>query len=156
MSPDGPGGGTVRVHVNGAVAWEEEPAGLAEELRRAVRLTLEATAPGVTGEISLTLVDEAEIAELNREWLEREGPTDVLSFEMGGDGELLGDVYLCPPVARRAAEEEGIPYREELVRLAVHGTLHVLGHDHPEEGDRWSSPMFRLQEELVARAREGS
>lgn len=155
MTGDGPVPAGVRVHVNRAGAWEEELPGLEDELRRAVRLTLEAAGKGMSGELSLTLADETEIARLNREWLDREGATDVLAFEMGGEGDLLGDVYLCPAVARRAAGEEGIPFREELVRLAVHGTLHVLGHDHPEEGDRWSSPMFRLQEELVARAREG-
>lgn len=154
MSPGDPGAGDVRLHLNGVDPWEEELPGLEEDLRQAVRLTLEATGEPVAGELSVTCLDEARIAELNREWLDREGPTDVLAFEMGGEGELLGDVYLCPAVARRAAAEEGVPFREELTRLAVHGTLHVLGHDHPEEGDRWSSPMFRLQEELVARARE--
>lgn len=154
MSAGDPGAVDVRLHLNGVEPWEEELPGLEEDLRRAVRLTLEAAGGNVAGELSVTCLDETGISELNREWLDREGPTDVLAFEMGGEGELLGDVYLCPAVARRAAREAGVPFREELTRLAVHGTLHVLGHDHPEEGDRWSSPMFRLQEELVARARE--
>lgn len=154
MSPGGPSGGGVRIHVNRADAWEVDLPGLEEELRRAVALALETAAGDVAGELSLTLLDEDEIAGLNREWLGRGGPTDVLAFDLGEAGELVGDVYVCPPVARRAAEEEDVPLREELVRLAVHGTLHVLGHDHPEGGDRWSSPMFRLQESLVARARE--
>ncbi len=51
--------------------------------------------------------------------------------------------------ARRQAAELGVPLDEELVRLAVHGTLHVLGHDHPEGPGREESPMFALQEALV-------
>lgn len=154
MSGGDPDDVGVRLHLNGVEPWEEGLPGLADDLRRAVHLTLEAAGEGVGGELSLTLLDEDRIAELNREWLDRDGPTDVLAFEMGEAGELLGDVCVCPAVARRAAEEQGVDFREELVRLAVHGTLHVLGHDHPEEGDRWSSPMFRLQEDLVARARD--
>lgn len=163
MTAGGPGAADVRVHLNGVEPWEETLPGLGDDLRRAVRLTLEAAGEALSpapvdaeagGELSLTLLDEDRIAELNREWLDRNGPTDVLAFDLGSGERLLGDVYLCPAVARRAAEAEDVPFREELVRLAVHGTLHVLGHDHPEEGDRWASPMFRLQEELVARARE--
>lgn len=154
MSPDEPAAGDVRLHLNGLQPWGRDLPGLEESLRRAVRLTLEVAGGDESGELSLTFLDEDAIAELNREWLGREGPTDVLAFELGGEAELLGDVYLCPDVARRSARAEGVAFREELTRLAVHGTLHVLGHDHPEGDDRWSSPMFRLQEDLVARVRE--
>ena len=69
----------------------------------------------------------------------------------------MGDVYLGVEQAARQAAEEGVPLAEELVRLAVHGTLHVLGHDHPEGEERLHSPMFVLQEEIVsALLREGA
>jgi probable rRNA maturation factor len=53
-------------------------------------------------------------------------------------------------VAEREARRRGIPVREELIRLVVHGTLHVLGHDHPEGEGRTVSPMWRRQERYVS------
>jgi ssRNA-specific RNase YbeY (16S rRNA maturation enzyme) len=54
-------------------------------------------------------------------------------------------------VAARAARRRGLPLRQELVRLVVHGTLHVLGWDHPDDDSRLGSPMWRRQERYVAR-----
>lgn len=133
------------------------PERLEAAVRRGVRLALEAgpegsAGAGREGELSVTCLDEEAMAALNRRWLDREGSTDVVAFDLGDGERLTGDVYLCPAVARRRAADAGVPFREEIVRLAVHGTLHVLGHDHPEGEERWSSPMFELQESLVARA----
>ncbi|HEX9887074.1 MAG TPA: rRNA maturation RNase YbeY [Longimicrobiales bacterium] len=128
---------------------EEVPADL---LERAVLETLAGEA--VDGaEISLALVGDGAIQELNRTHLGRDRPTDVLAFALWEEGEtVLGDVYIGADQAVRQAREEGVPLEEELVRLAVHGTLHVLGWDHPEAApQRASSPMFRLQESLVTR-----
>jgi probable rRNA maturation factor len=66
----------------------------------------------------------------------------------------LGDIYVGYDQATRQAEEAGVPLPEELARLAIHGTLHVLGHDHPEGPERLESAMFRLQEQLVRRVME--
>jgi probable rRNA maturation factor len=76
----------------------------------------------------------------------------VLSFALHDEGEPpLGDVYVGVEQARRQAAEAGVAETEELVRLAVHGTLHVLGWDHPEEPEaRFRSPMWLRQEALVA------
>lgn len=120
-------------------------------LERGIRAALDAEG-AVEGEISLTPVDDAEIREMNRRYLDRDRPTDVIAFRLHEDaGPVLGDVYLGLEVARRQAAERGIPLREELLRLAIHGALHVLGHEHPEGPERESSPMFRLQEALVER-----
>jgi probable rRNA maturation factor len=94
------------------------------------------------------------IASMNRRHLGHEGATDVLSFPLlsPAAGEpLAGDVYIAPDVARANAREHAVPVREELARLVVHGTLHVLGHDHPETSRRTASPMWRRQELLLAR-----
>lgn len=99
-------------------------------------------------EVSVTLLDDDAIRALNREWLGHDRPTDVIAFALDDEG-VLGDVYLGVEQARRQAAELGVPFAEELVRLAVHGTLHVLGHDHPEGPERAASPMFELQERLV-------
>jgi probable rRNA maturation factor len=107
--------------------------------------------------LSITFVTAAAIARLNREHLGHSGPTDVISFGLHGDegrpGPVVGDVYICPEVARKHAAEHGASLREELARLVVHGTLHVLGHDHDEGDDRLHGPMWRRQERLLATMR---
>lgn len=100
--------------------------------------------------ISVAFLGPARMRRLNREWKGHDEPTDVISFALPGpDGELVGDVYICPAVARSSAKALGISSREELIRLVVHGTLHVLGYDHPEGGHRTRSPMWRRQERYV-------
>jgi probable rRNA maturation factor len=105
--------------------------------------------------LSFACVVARAMARLNREQLGHAGSTDVISlaFERpGADAPVVGDVYICPDVARENARVAGCSVREELLRLVVHGTLHVLGHDHPVDDERTTSPMWRKQERLVARA----
>ena len=92
------------------------------------------------------------MAQLNEQFLSRKGPTDVITFGLsrnGGKMPVIGDIYICPPVAHRNARTLGIPASEELSRLIVHGTLHLLGHDHPEGKGRTSSPMWKRQERIL-------
>lgn len=117
-------------------------------LEAAVRRTWE-SAGGGSGEVSVTLLDDDAIAELNRSYLHREGPTDVIAFSLGDASAPVGDVYVGARQAARQARDYGVPLREELVRLTVHGTLHVLGYDHPEGEERVDSAMFERQEALV-------
>ncbi|MFQ5536656.1 MAG: rRNA maturation RNase YbeY [Gemmatimonadota bacterium] len=134
----------LRVHVNPGAFGDVS----AEVLRNALLHVLDAE--GVEeAEFSLTLVDDDAIRELNRRYLERDRPTDVIAFSLGEPEAPLGDVYVGMEQARRQADEAGVLLEEELVRLAVHGTLHVLGWDHPEGGERVESEMFRRQEALV-------
>ena len=101
-------------------------------------------------QISVTFVGPVRMRSLNREWLGRDYLTDVISFALPGPGaELAGDVYICPAVARAQAGRLGIPLRQELIRLVVHGTLHALGYDHPEGAGRTRSAMWRRQERYV-------
>ena len=106
-------------------------------------------ADGREAEISVTLVDDEEIKRLNREYRGEHRPTDVIAFSLGSPEQPLGDVYVGAEQARLQAEALGVPVGEELVRLAIHGTLHVLGHDHPDGDDRFASPMYVLQEQLL-------
>jgi probable rRNA maturation factor len=100
--------------------------------------------------ISITFLGRDAMRRLNAEHLGHDRPTDVLSFALSDPaGGPLGDVYICPWVAERAARTHGVPLRQELIRLVVHGTLHALGHDHPEDEGRTSSPMWRRQERYV-------
>ena len=105
--------------------------------------------------ISVAFLDRRAMASLNRKHLGRRGATDVIAFGLTrADPRMpvIGDIYIAPDVARAHAMEHGIGVREELLRLAVHGTLHVLGHDHPEDASRTGSPMWRRQEELLRAA----
>jgi probable rRNA maturation factor len=108
--------------------------------------------------LELTLLDAAAMRRLNRRAFGRRALTDVIAFALPQpDGTLWGDVYICPAVAerwvrdQRAAPGRDRPLAEELVRLAVHGALHVLGYEHPEGPSRVRSAMWRRQERYVRR-----
>jgi probable rRNA maturation factor len=104
--------------------------------------------------LSITFVGRATMSELNHRYLGHHGPTDVISFglgRLGKHGAIVGDVYICPEIARQNARRQGISAGEELLRLVVHGTLHIVGHDHPTGLGRTTSPMWRLQERILAR-----
>jgi probable rRNA maturation factor len=106
--------------------------------------------------LSITFVGSAAMTAMNRRYLRHQGPTDVISFglgRVGKSGAVIGDIYICPDVARANAKRQGIPSGEELLRLVVHGTLHVLGHEHPAGDSRTRSPMWRRQEKILARVR---
>ena len=125
----------------------------ADRIRDLVRRTLLAERVG-EAMISVALVSSREIARLNRDHLERSGPTDVISFALGrtapGDAPVVGDIYICPDVVRKNARHFGAGMREELARVVVHGTLHALGYEHEEGEDRVSSDMWRKQERILA------
>lgn len=100
--------------------------------------------------ISVTFVGRDAMRRLNAEHKDHDYPTDVLTFALTDPaGRTIGDVYVCPWVARREAQSRSIPLREELIRLIVHGTLHALGRDHPEGKTRTRSAMWRRQERYV-------
>lgn len=105
--------------------------------------------------ISIALVTRRRIARLNREHLAHAGPTDIITFALGGDAHagVVGDVYISPEVARENARTAGVPLREEMIRLVIHGTLHACGWTHPEGEERAASPMWQRQERLVHRLR---
>jgi len=112
------------------LAWERAPAG---------------------SHIDITLLSAAAMRRANRRATGRRGLTDVIAYALPQpDGRMLGDVYICPSAAAAAARN-GVALNDELVRLAVHGTLHVLGYDHPEGPGRTRSRMWQLQERYVTR-----
>jgi probable rRNA maturation factor len=127
------------------------------ELALLARHVLDAMRVHQQAELSVVLVDEPAMEQLNRQWMDESGPTDVLSFPMdelrpGGEDEepqqgLLGDVVLCPQVARRQALTAGHSSEEELLLLTTHGILHLLGFDHAEPEEE--KEMFELQRRLL-------
>ncbi|HEX7050993.1 MAG TPA: rRNA maturation RNase YbeY [Longimicrobiales bacterium] len=125
-----------------------------EQVRRAALATLEDQAVA-DAELSIALVDDAMISELNERYLGHAGPTDVISFALHEPGApVVGDVYIGWDQALRQAQSLGIAPREELARLAIHGTLHVLGFEHPEGADRERSAMWARQEAILRRLEE--
>ena len=105
--------------------------------------------------ISVAFLSRRAMAALNRKHLGRAGATDVIAFGLARTDRripVIGDIYISPDVARKHAREHGVGVREEIARLAVHGTLHVLGHEHPEGTERTESSMWRRQEVLLVKA----
>ena len=159
-----------------AVFAADEQAAEPVDTLRWVRLAESVLAgQGVRGdaELSMLFVDEAAMAELNKRFLGREGPTDVLAFPIDDDvyeggrlpdslgpagpaddfepsdlPTLLGDVVVCPAVARRNAPNHAGTYEDELALLVVHGILHLLGMDHVD--DEEAKEMERREQDLLA------
>ena len=116
-------------------------------------------------ELSILIVDLDSMATLHERWMGEPGPTDVLAFPMdeldtarGPDERepgpaLLGDVVLCPEVARRQAAQAGHSFTDELHLLCTHGVLHLLGYDHAEPDEE--REMFALQAKLLDGWRAG-
>ena len=104
---------------------------------------------------NIILVDEEEIHELNKSYRGVDRKTDVITFALEDDKtfknpeiRVLGDVYLCIPVAYEQAEIYNHSKVREVCFLATHGILHLLGYDHMNEEDE--KKMFSLQEELLS------
>ena len=107
------------------------------------------------GELNVVFVTDDEIAELNAEHMGHEGPTDMLSFPIDaadelepGEVRLVGDIVISPAAATRNAPEHAGTLDDELALLLVHGTLHLLGHDHAEPVER--DRMWARERELLA------
>ena len=125
------------------------------ELQTAARATLQAGAAAAGdaaagAELSVTFLPADSMRALNRDYHGVDELTDVLAFGLG-ERPLVGDIYISPDAAGASARELGIDPGEEILRLLIHATLHLLGHDHPDGKARYASPMFELQERLLTR-----
>ena len=108
-------------------------------------------------ELNIMFIDPEPMEELHVRWLDLPGPTDVMSFPMDelrpGTVDhptppgMLGDICICPKVAARQAAESGHSAAEEMLLLATHGMLHLLGYDHATDAER--EVMFALQRKLL-------
>jgi probable rRNA maturation factor len=120
----------------------------AESVQRAVRHVLESEDRQAT--LSVTFLGRDRMRSLNQQYKGQASPTDVLAFSLPEpSGTLMGDIYVCPWVASREAKAREIPVDQEIIRLVVHGTLHVLGYDHPDGDERTASDMWRRQDTYV-------
>ena len=131
-------------------------------LQRAARLTLEISTPlnpsfesaALDADITIVLTDDAQLHELNLEFLGVDAPTDVLSFPASeSDPETgtpyLGDILISIPRATQQAQAAGHPVEAEVQLLVIHGTLHLLGYDHAEAEEK--TKMWNAQSEVMSR-----
>lgn len=125
--------------------------------RRAEKMLAHLDLHGV--ELSVALVDDATIHELNRTYRHKDKPTDVLAFALGegeqlepaaGERRMLGDVILSVDTAGRQARQRRRPLLDELTMLLGHGLLHLLGYDHQTDAEE--REMTALTRELEAAA----
>jgi probable rRNA maturation factor len=106
------------------------------------------------GELSILIVDDNEIARLNKKYLQREGPTNVIAFPMrdenfpGAGNDMLGDVVISVETAEREGNKSGVGIRKRFAELLVHGILHLFGYDH-ENNVKEARRMNRKSRELL-------
>lgn len=117
------------------------------------------------GSINLIVIDEAEMARMNQQFREKEGPTDILTFsylnqekretrneKRGGfvssDNQVAGEIYLCLEKIKSYAKESGKTYKEQLEYIIVHGLVHLMGYDHESEED-WRE-MEKVEKKIQA------
>lgn len=122
-----------------------------KEVARAVRQALQGERKRIRGEFNVIFVDNQTIRRLNRRFLGERGVTDVIAFPYESEtaGLPAGDVFISVPVARKNAAAYGEPPSRELLRLVVHGVLHILGYDDHRPSDR--KRMWKRQESVVER-----
>lgn len=110
--------------------------------------------------LSILVTDDAGIQEINRDWLGKDRPTNVISFAMqegegaGVQADLLGDVVISMETAARDAAEAGVAVEHELYFLLLHGILHLLGYDHERGTPNDAKQMEAREQELFAQLRE--
>jgi probable rRNA maturation factor len=137
----------IRVAVSRAAGGVRIPS---QAVHRWVRSTL--SGEGIPrADLTVVFVDDRISRRLHRRWFGQDTSTDVMAFPLGTGETLEGEIYVNGARARRQARRFGVSYREEVLRLVVHGTLHLAGHD-----DRRAAPARRMRDRenrLVARLR---
>jgi len=148
--------------VNVLFADEQDEPVVTDELLRLAELVLEEEGLDPETGVSLVLIDESEMTQLNEAHMGKQGPTDVLSFPIeasapgsppvrspGGPPIELGDIFIAPSVVHRNAERQGVAFEDELSLMVVHGLLHLLGWDHEVEDE--AIRMETRESQLLAR-----
>lgn len=143
---------SIEVNNESGVAVDEE------NVVRLVRYILDELYVHPQTELSIIMADVDTMEKLHIEWMDEPGPTDVLSFPMDelrpGSPErptpagMLGDIVICPKVAEDQAKTAGHSAADEILLLATHGVLHLLGYDHAEPEEK--EEMFGLQRTLLS------
>lgn len=125
----------------------------ADEVTYALACTFRAARIAPKGSVSVAFVTDDAMRKLNRRWRRKDRTTDVLSFAppalpASSAPREWGDIFVSPAYVRTEARRRSIAFREETLRVIVHGMLHLMGYDHAT--DREETEMFTLQEQSVA------
>ena len=126
-----------------------------EDIRDWVEHTVRATGPGGDFDVSVRIVDEGEMRALNHQFRDADRPTNVLAFPAGdagfvppGERPLLGDIVVCAGIVAQEAGEQGKALGDHWGHMVVHGTLHLLGHDH--RTDHEAEAMEAMERDILA------
>ena len=148
----------VKIYFSNRQNETELPEGLRTNIRKCCEEALAEEQIDDNAEVSVTVVDNTEIKELNREHRGKDSVTDVLSFPMGEDGEfdvnpdtgriMLGDIVISAPKAKEQAHEYGHSFMRELCFLATHSMFHLLGYDHEVSAEE-EKTMFDKQNRVL-------
>ncbi|MGW8228931.1 MAG: rRNA maturation RNase YbeY [Gammaproteobacteria bacterium] len=136
------------------VQYEVEAGPDEDDIRRWIEAVLADEARAADVELTVRIVDEAEMAELNARYRHKTGPTNILSFPFeappGVELNLLGDLVVAAPVVQREAREQGKTETAHWAHMIVHGTLHLLGYDHsqPAEAEDMEAREIRILQQL--------
>jgi probable rRNA maturation factor len=153
------------------IANESGTAVAEASIAAAARFAMDRLGVSPLAELSMLLVGSGVMADLHQRWMDLPGPTDVMAFPMdeadegglvaggrpdspSGGPALLGDIVLCPEVAREQAAAAGHAMLDELQLLTVHGVLHLLGYDHAEPAEE--REMFALQDRILEEFRRAA
>jgi probable rRNA maturation factor len=136
------------IHIESEFPFSEEL------LRRAVSAALLHQSETLDSELTIVLTGDTRLHELNRDYLDVDAPTDVLSFpasEMDPEtgARYIGDILISMPRAQAQADAAGHPLESEVQLLVVHGVLHLLGHDHAQAREK--ARMWQAQAEILER-----
>jgi probable rRNA maturation factor len=101
-----------------------------------------------TETISLAFVSKAEIKKLNKKFRNKNKPTDVLSFLLL-EKQCLGEIIICPAIVKENAKKYGVPEKKEIMKVFVHGILHLCGYDH-EKSEKEAKIMEKKQEKYLS------
>ncbi len=103
-------------------------------------------------EVNIVFVKPQYIQGLNKEYRDVNSPTDVLSFDLSNDSNIA-EIYICPEYVYNSFK--GDDFEEEILRLIIHGTLHILGYNHTESlNENPNTKMFKLQEKLLLKMKK--
>ena len=104
-----------------------------------------------TETLSLAFVGKEEIAKLNKKFRKKNKPTDVLSFDLKREG-YLGEIIICPEVVKENAKKDGTTMKKEMMKVFIHGILHLLGYDH-EKTEKEALIMESKQEKYLSKVK---
>ena len=147
-------GNAGKVHVDVQFACKGAGIPDEDEIRRWINIALVGAGANRDCELSVRIVDTAEMQTLNRDYRDSDKPTNVLSFPGSRVtglpteiADVLGDIAVCAPVVRAEAERAGKAYAEHWAHMLVHGTLHLLGFEH--ENDKEAREMEALEARIL-------